>query len=66
MDDADLQPAAEAIVTTGYNNAGQVCISAQRILATRKIYGDLIDASSRKSPRCRWRTRSTIRQSWDR
>ena len=44
MDDADLQPAADAIVTTGYNNAGQVCISAQRILATPKIYGDLIDA----------------------
>jgi acyl-CoA reductase-like NAD-dependent aldehyde dehydrogenase len=44
MDDADLQPAADAIVTTGYNNAGQVCISAQRILATPKIYGDLVDA----------------------
>ena len=44
MDDADLGPAADAIVTTGYNNAGQVCISAQRILATRKVYGDLVDA----------------------
>ena len=33
MDDADLEKAAEAIVATGYANAGQVCISTQRVLA---------------------------------
>jgi glyceraldehyde-3-phosphate dehydrogenase (NADP+) len=44
MDDADLNKAAEAIVATGYSNAGQVCISAQRVLAVPKVYNDLIDA----------------------
>ena len=42
MDDADLQKAAEAIAVTGYGNAGQVCISAQRIIAVEKIYDDLL------------------------
>jgi acyl-CoA reductase-like NAD-dependent aldehyde dehydrogenase len=44
LDDADLEKAAEAIAATGYANAGQVCISAQRVLASRQIYGDLVDA----------------------
>jgi glyceraldehyde-3-phosphate dehydrogenase (NADP+) len=44
MDDADLNKAAEAIVATGYSNAGQVCISAQRVLAVPKVYNDLLDA----------------------
>ena len=43
MDDADLNKAADAIVATGYANAGQVCISAQRVLAVSKIYGDLVE-----------------------
>src|SRR4029453_3511875 len=29
---------------TGYANAGQVCISAQRILASGRIYSDFLDA----------------------
>ena len=33
MDDADLEKAAEAVVATGYGNAGQVCISTQRVIA---------------------------------
>src|ERR1700722_4111394 len=32
MDDADLELAAKAIASAGFANAGQVCISAQRIL----------------------------------
>ena len=32
MDDADLDKVAAATVATGYANAGQVCISAQRVL----------------------------------
>ncbi len=43
LPDADLQKAAKAIVATGYANAGQVCISAQRILAHDAVYGDLLD-----------------------
>lgn len=34
LDDADMELAAQAIVATGYANAGQVCISAQRVIAT--------------------------------
>src|SRR5262245_33665079 len=44
LPDADLDKAAEAIVATGYGNAGQVCISAQRIIALTPVYGDLLDA----------------------
>jgi acyl-CoA reductase-like NAD-dependent aldehyde dehydrogenase len=42
--DADLELAAKAIAVTGYANAGQVCISAQRIIPLQPVYGDLIDA----------------------
>ena len=37
MDDADLDKAAEAITSAGFANAGQVCISAQRILTSQKV-----------------------------
>lgn len=43
LDDADLTKVADAVVATGYGNAGQVCISAQRVIATRRIYADLLD-----------------------
>jgi glyceraldehyde-3-phosphate dehydrogenase (NADP+) len=42
--DADLNKAADAVVATGFANAGQVCISAQRVVALDKVYGDLLDA----------------------
>jgi acyl-CoA reductase-like NAD-dependent aldehyde dehydrogenase len=44
MDDADLELAAKAIASAGYSNAGQVCISAQRILTSGRIAGDFLDA----------------------
>jgi glyceraldehyde-3-phosphate dehydrogenase (NADP+) len=43
LPDADLNKAADAVVATGFANAGQVCISAQRVVALDKVYGDLID-----------------------
>ena len=43
MADADLEKVAAATVTTGYSNAGQVCISAQRLIAEDKVYNDLLD-----------------------
>ena len=46
LPDADLEKAAKAIAVTGYANAGQVCISAQRILTHGNIYGDLLDCLS--------------------
>jgi glyceraldehyde-3-phosphate dehydrogenase (NADP+) len=43
MPDADLNKVAEATVATGFANAGQVCISAQRVIAIDRVYGDLLD-----------------------
>jgi glyceraldehyde-3-phosphate dehydrogenase (NADP+) len=48
LDDADLEKVVAATVTTGFGNAGQVCISTQRVLATGKVYGDLLDALTPK------------------
>ena len=44
MDDADLSKVVDATVKTGFANAGQVCISAQRIIALKDVYTDLIDS----------------------
>ena len=44
MDDADLDKAVAAVAATGYANAGQTCISAQRILTSQRITGDFLDA----------------------
>ncbi|HET6422921.1 MAG TPA: aldehyde dehydrogenase family protein [Planctomycetaceae bacterium] len=44
LDDADLDLAARAIAAGGYANAGQVCISAQRVLTSSKVAGDFVDA----------------------
>ncbi|MGE5303853.1 MAG: aldehyde dehydrogenase family protein [Alphaproteobacteria bacterium] len=42
MPDADLNKAAAAVALTGYGNAGQTCISTQRVLTSKKIYGDFL------------------------
>lgn len=44
MDDADLEKAATLTVGTGYANAGQVCISAQRVLVADRVHDDFLDA----------------------
>lgn len=44
MPDADLEKVAAAVATTGYANAGQVCISTQRVLVGDGIYADFLDA----------------------
>ena len=44
MPDADLDKVATAVAATGYGNAGQVCISTQRVLASHRVYGDLLEA----------------------
>jgi acyl-CoA reductase-like NAD-dependent aldehyde dehydrogenase len=44
MSDADLEKAAAATAATGYVNAGQVCISTQRVLVQARVYGDFLDA----------------------
>ena len=44
MPDADLDKVASAVAATGYANAGQVCISTQRVLAADKVYSDFLSA----------------------
>ena len=44
MPDADPEKVAKAAAMSGYSNAGQVCISTQRVIAHDKIYGDFLDA----------------------
>jgi acyl-CoA reductase-like NAD-dependent aldehyde dehydrogenase len=44
LPDANIEKAAAAIAVTGFANAGQVCISAQRVLAHKSVYSDLLDA----------------------
>jgi glyceraldehyde-3-phosphate dehydrogenase (NADP+) len=48
LDDADPEKVAAAIAVTGFANAGQVCISSQRIIATPTIHNDLLDALKAK------------------
>jgi len=44
LPDADVEQVAAATVAGGYANAGQVCISVQRVLVDRGVYGDFLDA----------------------
>ena len=44
LEDADLAKVADVAVANGFSNAGQVCISAQRVIALPRAYGNLIDA----------------------
>jgi glyceraldehyde-3-phosphate dehydrogenase (NADP+) len=44
MGDADLNKVVEATVATGYSNAGQVCISTQRVVAVGSVYDELLSA----------------------
>jgi glyceraldehyde-3-phosphate dehydrogenase (NADP+) len=42
--DADLELAAKAVAVGGYANAGQVCISVQRVITHPAVTGDFLDA----------------------
>lgn len=44
LPDADLELAAGAVATGGYVNAGQVCISVQRVIVHPSVAGDFLDA----------------------
>ena len=43
LPDADLAEAARIVAVGGTVNAGQVCISTQRVLVDRKVYGPFAD-----------------------
>src|SRR5437762_12489293 len=42
MPDANLDKVAAAVAVTGYGNAGQTCISTQRVLTSKEVYGDFL------------------------
>lgn len=42
--DGDIEAAAAAVAVGGYANAGQVCISVQRVLVDHAVHGDFLDA----------------------
>ena len=46
MPDADMEKVARATAATGFANAGQVCISTQRVLVHEAAYGDFLDAAA--------------------
>lgn len=48
MPDANLEAVVAATVVGGFANAGQVCISTQRVLVDQKIYGDFLDATKQQ------------------
>jgi glyceraldehyde-3-phosphate dehydrogenase (NADP+) len=44
LPDADLEQAADAVAAGGYVNAGQVCISVQRVITHPRVNADFLDA----------------------
>jgi acyl-CoA reductase-like NAD-dependent aldehyde dehydrogenase len=44
LPDADIDAAAAAVALGGFVNAGQVCISVQRVITHPRIAGDFLDA----------------------
>lgn len=48
LQDADLNAVSDAVAIGGYVNAGQVCISTQRVLVDRAIYSDFLDVLAPK------------------
>ncbi|MGD1019036.1 MAG: aldehyde dehydrogenase family protein [Verrucomicrobiia bacterium] len=51
MPDADLNKVADAVAATGYSNAGQACISTQRVIAQREVYEHVLAAAKSKVER---------------
>jgi acyl-CoA reductase-like NAD-dependent aldehyde dehydrogenase len=48
LKDGDIEAAAAQTALGGYVNAGQVCISTQRVIAEQPAYADFVDALSEK------------------
>ena len=44
LPDADIELAASAVAAGGYINAGQVCISVQRVIVDERVEADFLDA----------------------
>ena len=44
LPDADIELASSAVAAGGFINAGQVCISVQRVIVDRRVEADFLDA----------------------
>ena len=44
LPDADIDRVAAAVAAGGYGNAGQACISTQRVLVDQSVYHDVLEA----------------------
>src|SRR5690606_8823655 len=49
FDDVDVEAIAESIAGAGLYNAGQDCTAATRILASSKVYDDLVSALAQEA-----------------
>jgi betaine-aldehyde dehydrogenase len=49
FDDADMELAMETIAGTGYYNAGQDCTAATRVLASKKVYDNVVSGLSEQA-----------------
>jgi betaine-aldehyde dehydrogenase len=49
FDDVDLDVAMETIAATGLYNAGQDCTAATRVLASKKVYDDVVNGLSEQA-----------------
>jgi betaine-aldehyde dehydrogenase len=49
FDDVDMETAMETIAGTGYYNAGQDCTAATRVLASDKVYDDVVNGLSEQA-----------------
>ena len=62
FDDADLTP-RRGVKLAGFFNSGQDCTAATRLIASGKVYDNLLPSSCRRSSRSKWATRPTTRSS---
>ena len=49
FDDADMETVYETIAGTGYYNAGQDCTAATRVLASSKVYDDVLSGLAKEA-----------------
>ena len=49
FDDVDMETAMESIAGAGYYNAGQDCTAATRVLASSKVYDDVVNGLSEEA-----------------
>ena len=49
FDDVDMESATETIAGTGYYNAGQDCTAATRVLASGRVYDDVVSGLSEQA-----------------